>query len=119
MGLLTLSTSESGGVLHVLALILVCVAEYIVVITGRAPIRGRISGHIIYHATEFRVLPIATPTSNHLMDHPVERHLVDLVEKHLADSVLWFSYGFDVTRSLQSQTLNPANGKPMWETVRA
>lgn len=94
------------------------VAEYLVVITGRAPIRRRINGHAIYHATEFRVLPVATPTSNHLIDHPVEKHLVDLIEKHLADSVLWFSYGFDLTRNLQSQTLNPANGKPMWEMVR-
>lgn len=52
------------------------------------------------------------------MDHPVEKHLVDLVEKHLADSVLWFSYGFDLTRNLQSQALSPADGKALWETVR-
>ncbi|KAF8317564.1 hypothetical protein DL93DRAFT_2165436 [Clavulina sp. PMI_390] len=100
MGLLTLSTTE-----------------YLVVITGRAAIRGRINDHTLYHATEFRVLPVATPASNHLMDHPVEKHLVDLVEKHLADSVLWFSYGFEITRTLQSQYANPSAGKPMWEAA--
>lgn len=122
MGLLTLSTSQS----HFTFFASYCsldsyppslLAEYVVVITGRAPIRGRINSHTIYHATEFRVLPISAPTSNTMMDHPVEKHLVDLMEQHLATSVLWFSYGYDLTRNLQAQTLNPADNKPLWETV--
>ena len=92
-------------------------ADFLVLITGRSPARGRMNGHVIYLATEFRVLPVATPSRNSLLAHPVEKHLVDLVEQHLASSVLWFSYGWDLTRTLQAQTVNPAEGRPLWETV--
>src|SRR5258707_8487582 len=93
-------------------------ADYLVLVTGRSPARGRMNGHTIYLATEFRVLPIATPSANALVSHPVERHLVTLVEKHLSTSVLWFSYGWDLTRSLRAQALKPSDGKALWETVR-
>lgn len=98
-------------------LILSSSAEYLVIITERVPVRERINGQTLYHATEFRVLPVATTASNAIRDHPVEKRLVDLVEKHLSSSVLWFSYDYDLTRNLQAQTLLPANGRPMWETV--
>ncbi|KAF8324844.1 inositol/phosphatidylinositol phosphatase [Cantharellus anzutake] len=91
--------------------------DYLVLITGRSPARGRMNGHTIYLATEFRVLPIATPSANTLISHPVERHLVGLVENHLSASVLWFSYGWDLTRSLQAQALRPSEGKALWETL--
>lgn len=94
-------------------------ADYLVLITGRSPARGRMNGHTIYLATEFRVLPIATPSANTLVSHPVERHLVTLVEKHLSTSVLWFSYGWDLTRSLQAQAREPSDDKALWETVRS
>jgi phosphatidylinositol 4-phosphatase len=94
-------------------------ADFLVLITGRSPARGRMNGHTVYLATEFRVLPVATPSRNSLVEHPVEKHLVDLVEHHLASSVLWFSYGWDLTRTLQAQTVNPNEGRPLWQTVRS
>ncbi|KAG8895156.1 hypothetical protein FRC00_007886, partial [Tulasnella sp. 408] len=89
-------------------------ADFLIVITGREA-RGRIDGHAIYRATDFKVLPIAPPSSYQLLDHPVERHLQKLVERHLVEGVFWFSYGWDLTRRLQDQALANSEGKPVWE----
>lgn len=47
------------------------------------------------------------------MDHPIERELIQLVEHGLKGSRLWFSYGWDLTSSLQRQEKNDQG--PMWQ----
>ncbi|KAG8884578.1 hypothetical protein FRB97_003875 [Tulasnella sp. 331] len=97
MGILSLSTSD-----------------FLIVITARS-LQGRIDGHPVYLATDYRVLPLAPPSYNSLLDHPVEKHLLRLVEKHLYGGVFWFSYGWDLTRRLQAQATTASEGKAMWE----
>ncbi|KAG8993274.1 hypothetical protein FRB90_000734 [Tulasnella sp. 427] len=99
------------GIMGILSL---ATSDFLVVITGREA-RGRIDGHAIYLATDFKVLPIAPPSSYHLLDHPVERHLQKLVERHLHEGVFWFSHGWDLTRRLQSQASVNPEGKAVWE----
>lgn len=89
-------------------------ADFLVLITGRTP-HGRIAGHTVYLATDFRVLPLAPSSPTSLIHHPVEKHLLGLVERHLATGVFWFSYTWDMTNRLQAQP--NSNEKPMWSTV--
>ncbi|KAG9031598.1 hypothetical protein FRB95_002527 [Tulasnella sp. JGI-2019a] len=97
MGILSLSTSD-----------------FLIVITARS-LQGRIDGHPIYLATDYRILPLSPPSYASLLDHPVEKHLLRLVEKHLYGGKFWFSYGWDLTRRLQAQATTSSEGKAMWE----
>lgn len=99
------------GIMGILSL---ATSDFLIVITGREA-RGRIDGHAIYLATDFKVLPIAPPSSYHLLEHPVERHLQKLVERHLVEGVFWFSYGWDLTRRLQTQASADSESKSAWE----
>ncbi|KDQ16810.1 hypothetical protein BOTBODRAFT_53873 [Botryobasidium botryosum FD-172 SS1] len=100
----------------ILGIISLSAAEYLIVITSRTP-RGRISNQPVYLANDFRLLPIAPPTYHALIDHPVEKHLLALVENHLSTGKFWFSYGWDLTRRLQAQHEDAPKdeGKAMWE----
>jgi hypothetical protein len=87
-------------------------ADFIVVITSRTP-SCRLLSHPIYMANDFRLLPV----SQTILDNPVERELVSLVEQGLRTGRLWFSYGMDLTNTLQrKQDLIEAgrDGEPMW-----
>lgn len=92
-------------------------AEYIVVITSRTP-SCRLLSHPIFMANDFRLLPLSpTTTPQSIHDHPVERELVSLVEQGLQAGKLWFSYGWDLTNSLQRQQdlkESGRDGEPMW-----
>ncbi|EJT97779.1 hypothetical protein DACRYDRAFT_71440 [Dacryopinax primogenitus] len=88
------------GILGILSL---TTADFLIVITNRAR-HGRLIGSEIYLATDFKVLPIpSTANSAQLLDHPVEKRLLTLVKNHLDSGKFWFSYGWDLTRRLQSQ----------------
>ena len=91
-------------------------AEYLIVITEREP-RGRIDGHTIYLATDFRLFPISSPTAVHPSGQASERYLLSVVERHLLSGLFWFSYGWDITTRLQAQASVNREGKPMWELV--
>jgi hypothetical protein len=92
-------------------------ADYIIVITSRTP-SCRLLSHPIYLANDFRLLPLApTSTSSAILDNPVERELVSLVEQGLRAGKLWFSYGWDLTNTLQRQQDlidSGRNEEPMW-----
>lgn len=64
-------------------------------------------------ASNFLLLPITTEDTV----YPVESELMSLVSKHLQDGKFWFSYEWDITRSLQSHAKEQSD-KPMWATVR-
>ncbi|KAI0029153.1 SacI homology domain-containing protein [Vararia minispora EC-137] len=103
------------GILGVISLTL---AEYIVLITGRE-LKGKILGHPIYRATEYEILPIEPNASVVHPVHPVEAHLLALIKSNLNDSVLIFSYEFDITRRLQAQWVarERDEGRASWEVV--
>lgn len=94
----------------------VLVADYIILLTGREP-HGRLLGHEIYRATEFRIIRLSPDDS--ISYHPVEAHLVALVQSHFSNGLFWFSYTWDVSRRLQLQwaTQSSDRGKALWEVV--
>jgi len=92
-------------------------ADFIVVITSRTP-SCRLLSHPIYLANDFRLLPVSNQTSSQaILDNPVERELVSLVEQGLRAGRLWFSYGLDLTNTSQRQQDLVEAGRdrePMW-----
>lgn len=89
-------------------------ADFLIVITSRTP-SCRLLGHTIYAANDYRLLPLSPlSTTSAILDHPVERELVSLVEQGLRGGKLWFSYGWDLTNSLQRQHESLVEGK--WRT---
>ncbi len=94
-------------------------ADFILVITSRTP-SCRLLSHPIYLANDFRLLPLSQFASTRtILDHPVEHELVQLVEQGLRAGKLWFSYGWDLTNSLQRQHAQVAggykDGRAMWQ----
>lgn len=93
-------------------------AEYIIVVTGRE-IKGRLSGHDIFQATDFDILPLNPNISVLNPPHPVEAHLLALLRTHLQSGNFLFSYSWDLTRRLQAQWENQEAdlNKGFWEVV--
>ena len=95
-------------------------ADFILIITGRTP-SCRLLSHPIYLATDFRLLPLSPlSTSATILDHPIEKELISLVENGLKSAKLWFSHGWDLTNTLQRQKDQEAAGKgvrraPLWQ----
>lgn len=95
-------------------------ADFLLIITGRTP-SCRLLSHPIYLATDFRLLPLSPlSTSATILDHPVEKELISLVEQGLRSAKLWFSYGWDLTNTLQRQKELEEAGKgvgklPLWK----
>lgn len=95
-------------------------AEYIVIITQRTP-SCRLLSQPIFLATDFRLLPLSSSsTSKAILGNPVEKELVSLVEQGLRAGSLWFSYGWDLTNTLQRQKALEDAGRgegraPLWQ----
>ncbi|KAK8850705.1 hypothetical protein IAR55_004625 [Kwoniella newhampshirensis] len=88
------------GIIGVLSL---ATTDFLLIITSRTP-SCRLLSQPIYLATDFRLLPLSPlSTSATILDHPVEKELISLVEQGLKSGRLWFSYGWDLTNSLQRQ----------------
>jgi hypothetical protein len=78
-------------------------ADFLIIITSRNA-SCRLLSHSIYQATDFRLLPLSSQlTTSVILDNPIEKELVSLVENGLRNGRLWFSYGWDLTNSLQRQ----------------
>ncbi|WVR08761.1 hypothetical protein IAU60_005819 [Kwoniella sp. DSM 27419] len=105
------------GILGTLSL---ATTDFLLIITGRTP-SCRLLSQPIYLATDFRLLPLSPlSTSSTILDHPVEKELIALVEQGLRSGRLWFSYGWDLTNTLQRQQEQDegGNGKasvPLWK----
>lgn len=85
-------------------------ADFLVIITSRIP-SCRLLNQPIYLATDFRLLPLSPlSTSSSLLNHPVEKELISLVEQGLKSGRMWFSYGLDLTNSMQRQQEQVAKG---------
>lgn len=75
----------------------------------------------IYQATDYRLLPLS-PLQNSatILNHPVEKELLSLVESGLKGGKLWFSHGLDLTNTLQRQRDQDERGEgvgkqPLWK----
>ncbi|WRT70889.1 uncharacterized protein IL334_007888 [Kwoniella shivajii] len=105
------------GIIGVLSL---ATTDFLLIITSRTP-SCRLLSQPIYLATDFRLLPLSPlSTSATILDHPVEKELISLVEQGLKSGRLWFSYGWDLTNTLQRQKeledqdqSNDTNDRPM------
>lgn len=95
-------------------------ADFLLVITARTP-SCRLLSQAIYLATDFRLLPVSPlSTSSAILNHPVEKELITIVEQGLKSGRLWFSYGLDLTNSLQRQKEQEDVGQgtgnvPLWQ----
>ncbi|KAL1412466.1 Phosphoinositide phosphatase sac1 [Vanrija albida] len=105
------------GILGVISL---ATTDFLVIVTGRKP-SSRLLSQAIYLATDFRLLPLnPTSSSQAILGHPVEKELVQLVERGLKNGNLWFSYGWDLTNTLQRQKEledagQGASTTPLWK----
>ncbi|KIK71360.1 hypothetical protein GYMLUDRAFT_148807 [Collybiopsis luxurians FD-317 M1] len=102
----------------ILGMISLSLSEYIIIITGREPI-GRLSGHDIFRATDFDILPLNPNVPVLNPPHPVEAHLLALLRSHLKSGNFLFSYTWDMTRRLQAQweSQNTDSNKGLWEVA--
>ncbi|KAJ7293201.1 SacI homology domain-containing protein [Mycena rebaudengoi] len=113
------SARRSGKTIYgILGMISLSLSEYVIIVTGRE-VKGRLMGHDIYRATDFELLPLSPNINVFNAPHPVEAHLLALVQSHLAGGLFLFSYGWDLTRRLQSQweAREKAADRPFWETA--
>ncbi|ORX40863.1 putative Inositol/phosphatidylinositol phosphatase [Kockovaella imperatae] len=105
------------GIIGVLSL---ATTDFLLIITARSP-SCRLLSHPIYQATDYRLLPLsALSSSTAILNHPVERELIQLVEQGLRSASLWFSYGWDLTNTLQRQSDLEERGTgvgqwPLWK----
>ncbi|CEH13072.1 Putative phosphoinositide phosphatase [Ceraceosorus bombacis] len=75
-------------------------APYLVLVTARKQV-GNLSGHALYQATDFRICPVPRDSKPSVMEHPVERTLLELLKTHLYSAPFYFSYTYDLTSSFQ------------------
>lgn len=95
-------------------------ADFLLIITGRTN-ACRLLGQPIYLATDYRLLPLSPLSSSAaILEHPVEKELLSLVEQGLRGGRLWFSHGLDLTNTLQRQKAQEDRGAgagraPLWK----
>ncbi|CAD6579043.1 MAG: hypothetical protein TREMPRED_002343 [Tremellales sp. Tagirdzhanova-0007] len=105
IGVLSLATTKA----------VLMTADFLIVITSRSS-SCRLLSHPIYLATDFRLLPLSPlSTSSTALNHPVESELISLVEQGLKSGRLWFSYGWDLTNTLQRQKAAEGTRQPLWK----
>ncbi|KAJ7356993.1 SacI homology domain-containing protein [Mycena albidolilacea] len=113
------SARRTGKIIYgILGIISLSLSEYVIVMTGRE-VKGRLMGQDIYRATDFDLLPLGQNIDVFNPPHPVEAHLLNLVRTHLHGGNFLFSYGWDLTRRLQSQweTREQDTDRPFWATA--
>lgn len=79
---------------------------------------GVFNGHEIFRATTFQILPLPRDLSNltntQLND---EQQYIHLLQDHLKQNTFYFSYTYDLTRSLQQQKEDDGHRASMWTRV--
>ncbi|KAJ9477010.1 Phosphatidylinositol-3-phosphatase SAC1 [Pseudozyma hubeiensis] len=89
-------------------------SEFLVVITSKKKV-AEIAGADVYMATEFRTLPVDKDANPSLLKHPVEKTLLGLLKAHLYSAPFYFSYGYDLTSSMQRQAGLKDQSAPLWQ----
>jgi hypothetical protein len=99
---------------------LISSADFLLIITGRTNV-CRLLGQPIYLANDYRLLPLSPLSSSAaILEHPVEKELLSLVEQGLKGGKLWFSHGLDLTNTQQRQMELEQRGAgagraPLWQ----
>ncbi|KAI9314056.1 SacI homology domain-containing protein [Dichotomocladium elegans] len=87
---------------------------YLIAITGRER-TGTLKHHELYRATTFQILSLASDlkglTSDQVQD---EQTYIHLLQDHLRQNTFYFSYTYDLTRSMQRQRQEGSEG-PLWK----
>lgn len=103
------------SVLGILGLLPLHTTHFLVVITSRSHVTNITKDAPVYMATDFRLFPISAKADKSLLvKHPVEKTLIELLKGHLYSAPFYFSYGWDLTSSLQRQSSLPPGGAP-WQ----
>lgn len=93
--------------------------EYMIVVTNQECV-GNLRGYHIYRATTFQILPLPRDL-NTLSDAQIddEQKFMHLLQDHLRQNSFYYSYGYDLTQSLQRQADMQREDLrlPMWQTA--
>lgn len=89
-------------------------SEFLVVVISKKKV-AEIAGADIYMATEFRTFPLDKEANPSLLKHPVEKTLLGLLKAHLYSAPFYFSYGYDLTSSMQRQAGLSDPSAPLWQ----
>ncbi|KAI7815952.1 SacI homology domain-containing protein [Gamsiella multidivaricata] len=109
------SDQEAMNIYGVIGFIRLLAGEYMVVITERTKL-GRIGEHEIYKVKDYKVLPLSR--NNHALTEAQvgeEASYLSLLHAHLQSAQLHFSYGYEVTHTLQRQSELKDNTQSIWE----
>ncbi|KAI9257265.1 SacI homology domain-containing protein [Phascolomyces articulosus] len=89
--------------------------EYMIVITGYERV-GSLKGSDILRATTFQILPLPHNLSR-LSETQIEEEqtYVHLLQDHLRQNTFYYSYTYDLTRSIQRQSNAENISEPMWK----
>jgi len=77
---------------------------YMSVITKRSPV-ALLGGHYVYHIDETRLISIASEEARKTDKNPEEARYLSILENLDISKTFYFSYSYDITRTLQSNIL--------------
>jgi phosphatidylinositol 3,5-bisphosphate 5-phosphatase len=77
---------------------------YVSVITKRSPV-ALFGGHYVYHIDETRLISISSDDSRKLDKNSEEARYLSILENLDISKTFYFSYSYDITRTLQSNIL--------------
>ncbi|KAG0321454.1 hypothetical protein BGZ99_003925 [Dissophora globulifera] len=99
----------------VLGFIRLLAGEYMIVITDRHRV-GRIGDHDIFKVKDYKIMPFSI--NNMALSNAQtteEASYISLLHSHLRSGAFHFSYGYELTHTLQRQSDLRGNTLPMWE----
>lgn len=100
----------------IIGLIQLHLNKFLVVITSRKELKIAGVAAPVYLATDFRLFPVPKDAKPSLMNHPVEKTLLNLLKSHLYSGPLYFSYGWDIGSSFQRQNRSDYSKEaPLWK----
>ncbi|KAG0272970.1 hypothetical protein BGZ95_011233 [Linnemannia exigua] len=99
----------------VIGFIRLLAGEYMIVITDRIKV-GRIGEHDIFKLKDYKIMPFSR---NYLTLSEAqtneETSFIALLHQHLQSSQFHFSYGYELTHTLQRQSEFRGDTRPIWE----
>ncbi|KAG0305294.1 hypothetical protein BGZ98_004359 [Dissophora globulifera] len=101
----------------VLGFIRLLAGEYMIVITDRHRV-GRIGDHDIFKVKDYKIMPFSI--NNMALSNAQtteEASYISLLHSHLRSGAFHFSYGYELTHTLQRQSDLRGNTLPMWERL--
>lgn len=82
------------------------------IIANRVEDVGKLNGNTIFKLVEHKIVPV----NKDLRKDNDESQYLSLLETHLSNSTLYFSYTYDLTNSVQrNEELNAGSGKAVWQ----